>query len=67
MISIEDTNLQTIKSSESSSHLVKGHLLAIFAVPDVNATVAGARDDELGVGGEGGFQGQLLGVQVTWG
>ena len=47
--------------------MLKGHLLAVLAVPDVDATVAGARDDELGVWGEGGFQGQLLGVQVTWG
>ena len=43
------------------------HLLAVLAVPDVNAAVAGARDDKLGVGGEGSLQGELLGVQVTWG
>ena len=43
------------------------HLLTVLAVPDVNAAVAGARDDELGVGREGSLQGELLGVQVTWG
>ena len=42
------------------------HLLAVLAVPDVDAAVAGAGDDELRVGGEGRLQGQLLGVEVTW-
>jgi len=41
------------------------HLLAVLAVPDVDAAVAGAGDDELRVGGEGRLQGQLLGVEVT--
>lgn len=41
------------------------NLLAVLAVPDVDAAVAGAGDDELRVGGEGGLQGQLLGVEVT--
>ena len=41
------------------------HLLAVLAVPDVDSAVAGAGDDELRVRGEGGLQGELLGVQVT--
>ena len=66
MISIKDTNLQ----EEIQNHhiiFMYTHLLAVLAVPDVNAAVAGARDDKLGVGGEGSLQGELLGVQVTWG
>lgn len=41
------------------------HLLAVLAVPDVDSAVTGAGDDELRVRGEGGLQGELLGVQVT--
>lgn len=40
------------------------HFLPILRVPDVDSAITGPRDHELGVGGEGGFQGQLLGVEV---
>ena len=40
-------------------------LLPVLRVPDVDPSVARTRDDELRVGGEGGLQRKLLGVQMS--
>jgi len=40
-------------------------LLAVLRIPDVDPTVCRAADDELRVWGEGGLQGEVLGVEVA--
>ena len=58
------THLNTLHGTRVVS-VEDADLLPVLRVPDVDPSVARTRDDELRVGGEGGLQRKLLGVQMS--